>query len=96
MSLGRLWRTAVRVVAAVLGAGILYFLWMAVFLLTHARWGSAWGTVWFLLAPAVTASGFALGHLGGAQVARGPPFTFKRRFLVPLVGCAIGAAAVYG
>lgn len=89
--LGKLMRIGV----SVLGAGIFHTAWLAVFILT-AKLESRWirGAEW-ILAPIVTAAGFTIG----VQVFDYFAGTRKNKFLHiyfwPLIGCAIGAIAVF-
>lgn len=85
----------VRVTSAILGAGVCYLLWLAAFLLVARLDSPAGKAVLWVLAPIVTATGFAGGIAILGQVARTGTTGFFRILVWPLVGCAIGAGAVF-
>jgi len=84
----------VRIAFSLLGGGVLYFLWMAAFLLTARLDSPAAETVLWLLAPVVTAVGFAAG-VATSERLDGTRTGFLRILTWPLVGCALGAGVVY-
>jgi hypothetical protein len=98
----------IRVVGGLLGGGILYSLWLALYLGVGRGRGLIEAVLW-LLAPIVTAIGFAGGVVLAARwMTRRPAgpadqgtragrmaTTFWRVLPWPLVGCAIGALAIY-
>ena len=95
MGLGCLWRTLGRVAFSLLCAGIFYFVWMGSFILSAKLNSDVVEITGWLLAPVVTAAGFATGvailnHLTETSKAR-----FFRIYTWPLMGCAIGAGVVY-
>ena len=85
----------VRVTISLICGGITYFLWMAAFLLV-SKSGSqiAEGILW-LLAPVVTASGFTTGIRIIEHFNEATETGFFHIFVWPLIGCALGAIAVY-
>ena len=72
----------------------MYFVWMGVFLVVPGRGGVVKGALW-LLAPVVTAGGFALGLAVSTRLLKLPMGSPVGVFLWPLAGCVVGAAAVY-
>ena len=95
MDLRYLKRALIGVILSVLCAGIAYFLWMAAFLLSsHFTLPVARGLFW-VVAPVATAIGFAAGIVIHERVARVRRTGFLRVLAWPLVGCIVGAIAVY-
>ena len=90
-----IFRHAAEVAISVLSAGVLYFLWLGAFLLLSDRAGPVIMGVLWVLAPVVTAAGFALGVAAADRILRSRSGPLARIFLWPLAGCAVGAAAVY-
>lgn len=88
-------RHLIKVLSSVLCAGILYFLWMGVFLVLSDRAGAVVRGIFWLLAPVVTAAGFAVGLVVSERLLGSAKVSFLRVFIWPLVGCAVGAAVVY-
>lgn len=95
VELRRLWRALVRVAFSLLCACIFYSAWMAVFLLTTRLDSPAVETVLWLLAPMITAAGFATGVAVQERWAGTTRPSFLRSFIWPLIGCAVGAGIVY-
>ena len=94
MSLKVLWRLVFKVVVSLAGGILFHLLWLVLFLLVFGSGGQAPQPVLWLLAPAVTAAGFTVGAAAlepAARTRRG----FPRLLIWPLVGCAVGAGAVY-
>ena len=89
LGLRRLWGALVRVTFSLLCAGVFYFIWLAVFLLAAKLDSCVVEAVLWLLAPVVTAAGFATGIVVFERPAN------IRVFMWPLIGCAIGAGVVY-
>jgi hypothetical protein len=88
-------RAFARVISSLLFAGIFYSAWLAAFLLTVGLDNPVLEAIAWLSAPAATAAGFATGiaifeRLTGASRPR-----FLHILAWPLIGCAIGAGAVY-
>ena len=88
-------RSLVRLVASVLGAGLLYRAWLALVLIAVPRADAPVPLAFNLAAPVVTALGFALGTIVGERLAGCPRTPFPRAYLWPLAGCIIGAVVVY-
>ncbi len=89
------WRQFLKVASSTLCAGVFYFLWMGAFLVLSDRAGVVVRRIFWVLAPVVTAGGFAVG-LAFTERLSGPTKTpFVRIFIWPLAGCAVGAAVVY-
>ena len=89
------WRALAKVVLSVLCAGITYFVWLAVVLLSKDSAGSVLRALFWVAAPVATAMGFAAGIVMHERMIRDTNTSFWRTLLWPLVGCAIGALAVY-
>ena len=83
-----------QVAASILCAGVLYFLWVGVFIVLSGRGEVVKGILW-LLAPVVTAAGFALGLAVSMRLLKSPRGSLMGIFLWPLAGCVVGAAVVY-
>jgi hypothetical protein len=91
---GTIWEPIMRILIATLIGGIFYFLWLATFLLVNLRgvvgeW-ILWGT-----APVVTAVGFAAGIALSNVLLGHEKVTFYKVLVWPLIGCSIGAAAIF-
>lgn len=90
-----LWGAFARLVFSLVCAGILYTLWLAVFLLS-ARVGNRFLEVLgWLLAPLATAIGFAAGTATLERLTTIRRAGFFRILIWPLMGCAIGAGVVF-
>ncbi len=95
LDLRRLWGALIRTAVSLLCAGVFYSAWLAVFLLAARLDNQAVEAILRLLAPVITAAGFTAGiatleHLTGDNRPE-----LLRIFIWPLVGCAVGAGAVY-
>jgi hypothetical protein len=84
-----------KIASSVLCAAALYLLWMGAFIVLSERTGPVIRGVLWVLAPVVTAAGFALGVAAAERLLRSRSGSFARIFPWPLAGCAVGAAAVY-
>lgn len=93
--LGCLWGGFARVAFSLLCAGIFYSLWLGAFILFAESGRSFVKVIGWLSAPMATATGFATGIVILEHLARKSRTNFLRVFTWPLIGCAIGAAAVY-
>jgi len=89
------WRTLVGIILSLFCAGVLYFVWMATFLLTRSLHGPIVEAALWLSAPVVTATGFATGIALSERLAEPAETRFSRILIWPLTGCAIGAGVVY-
>jgi hypothetical protein len=76
-------------------AGVSYSIWLAVFLLALSRGSSMLEAIGYLSAPVVTAAGFAAGAAFTERLTGAGRTSFLRIFPWPLIGCAVGAAAVF-
>ena len=86
----------VRIGLSLIFAGIFYFGWMAV-AITAFKAGCCpvvKGLLW-VLAPVVTAAGFAAGIVLIDLIVRAGKIRLFRVYLWPLAGCAIGAGVVF-
>lgn len=92
---GWVWRASVRVALSLLCAGFSHAGWLVVFLLTIEVDHALVQALRWLLAPVVTATGFATGIVISERFTRAPRTRFLRVLLWPLVGCALGAGAAY-
>ena len=95
MGTRNLWGVVVRLASSLAGAGVFYTAYLAVFLTATKSGSVIVETVLWLLAPVVTAAGFAVGVTAAERLARKDRTSFIRIYMWPLVGCAIGAAIVY-
>ena len=90
-----LWKVLLRLASSLLGAVVFYAAWMAAFI-TVTRSGSVVAeTILWLLAPVMTAAGFAVGITVAERLTKREKSSFIRIYVWPLAGCAIGAAVVY-
>ena len=88
-------RALVRVALSLFCAGVFYVAWLACFLLTARASSSLAQLIRWLSAPLVTAGGFAAGIAIAEHIAGAAKTQFFRTLLWPLVGCMLGAGAVY-
>ncbi len=95
VSRGCLWQAVIRVAVSLFCAGISYVVWLAAFLLTVNLDSSVVESLLWLLAPVVTATGFATGILVSERLARIERAGFLHLWVWPFVGCVIGAGVVY-
>ena len=95
MDLRRFWRALVRIAFSLLCASIFYSAWMAAFILITRVDRPVVETILWLLAPLITAAGFATGIAIMERKARKKRSNFLRIFVWPLIGCATGAGIVY-
>lgn len=95
MNLRTLWRVFIKVTVSLLCAGISYSVWLAAFLVAAELGSSVVETIGWLSAPVATAVGFAIGITIFECVTRARRTSFLRIFAWPLIGCALGAGAVY-
>lgn len=90
-----MWRALVRVALSLLCAGLFYAAWLAVFLLTAELDHPIVQAIRWLSAPVITAAGFATGIAIPGRFTKAKRVGFLRVLLWPLIGCAVGAGAVY-
>ena len=84
-----------RLAASVLFAGVFYVGWMAVFIPAFKMGSSVLRGIGWLSAPVVTAAGFAAGIWVAERLTATSGASFFRIFAWPIVGCAVGALAVF-
>lgn len=94
MKSGILGLALARVICSLLCAGILYSGWMAVFILVEPDDPVLKAIIW-LLAPIVTAAGFAVGVVIFDRLSKMGKTGLFRIFFWSMPGCAIGAGSVY-
>ena len=87
--------SVIRVATSVLCAGVFYLGWMAVFILVLKAGASAARTVGWLSIPVVTGAGFAAGIVLAERLTGRRTGKFLHILPWPLIGCAIGAGAVF-
>ena len=95
MDLRTLWRAFVKVMVSLLCAGVSYSVWLAAFLFAADMDSPVVEVIGWLSAPVATAAGFATGVAISEHLARTGKASFPRIFVWPLIGCAMGAGAVY-
>jgi hypothetical protein len=91
----RFWKSLVRIAFSLLCALVFYLVWMVAFLLTTGLESTAAETILWLLAPVITAAGFATGIAVRERLAGKARPRFLRIFLWALVGCVAGAGLAY-
>jgi hypothetical protein len=94
-NLRRLRRAFARVVLSLFCASVFYFIWMGAFILSARLESSVVEVVIWLLAPVVTATGFAAGIVIFDRLTGTSETGFLSLFVWPLIGCAIGAGIVF-
>gem|GEM_PF-688579 len=95
MDLRRFWKAILRIAFSLVCAIVFYIAWMAAFILTARLDSPVVETILWLLAPVITAAGFATGIAVRERLAGQKRSRFLRIFLWPLIGCAIGAGLMY-
>ena len=95
MTLKEIMMMSARIGASLIGAGIAFCGWLALFLLFAKDGSTAASAVLWIAAPVATAFGFAAGYSVGDHVTRLPHGNFTRRILVLLVACSVGAVSVF-
>ena len=92
----RLINSATRILFSYAGAAVLHFIWLVTFIAIGGKppRGFIGGLLW-CLAPIVTATGFSYGVVFYDLIAFKIRHTLLSVLLWPLVGCAVGAAAVF-
>jgi len=89
-----IWKRLARILTSTLFGGLSYSIWLAVFLLSSPDGGLFEAILW-LVAPIITAVGFALGIIVFDHFGRMVGTPLLKLLSWPLLGCIIGAAAVY-
>ena len=84
-----------RLALSLFGAGVFYTAWMAAFIAATRSGSVVAETFLWLLAPVITAAGFAVGIIVAERLGKKGRTSFIRVYVWPLVGCAIGAGVVY-
>jgi hypothetical protein len=92
--IGRLPRALARVGVSTLFAGLFYSVWLAAFLGAFKHSGAGVRAVLWMVAPVVTAAGFAAGLELAHRWIGAQREAFSRAFVWALVGCVVGALAV--
>lgn len=84
-----------RVAVSMASAALFYLCWMAVFIVLPTEVSPLLRGFLWVAAPIVTALGFLTGAALFSHFRHSPRLTLGRLYLYPLVGCSIGAAAVF-
>jgi len=91
----RRWAGAlIRVAISVVFAGLFYTGWLAVFLVAFKDSGVPVKAVLWVIAPVITAAGFAVGMMVARRLTNARQEGFIRMFIWPLAGCVLGAVSV--
>ena len=90
----RHWKMLARILTSTIFGGIFYSIWLSIFLLVSPDGGGIEILLW-LVAPLVTALGFASGLIIANRFSKGAKTTFIKTLSWPLAGCIIGAIIVY-
>ncbi len=88
------WKKLFRILASTLFGGFFYSVWLGIFLVVSPDGGLLELLLW-LVAPIITAIGFAMGIIVFNYFGKMPGTPFLRLLSWPLLGCIIGAAVVY-
>lgn len=70
-------------------------MWMAAFIFLKDTGGQVVRVLLWLVAPVVTALGFAVGATLHERLTEGRRDSFARLYLWPVVGCSVGAVVVF-
>ena len=89
-----IWKILARILTSTLFGGLFYSIWLAAFLILSPDEGLVETFLW-VISPFVTALGFSFGLLIANHFTRGSATSFVKTLSWPLVGCLIGAVAVY-
>jgi len=84
-----------RVASSLLVAGIFYVGWLAVFIPAFQTGSIVLKVFGWVSAPIVTAAGFAAGVWIAERLIGKGKTGFSRIFAWPMIGCAVGAGAVF-
>lgn len=95
MDTRRLWKALARIAFSLLWATLFYMAWMVAFLWTMGLESPLAEAALWVIAPVITAVGFATGITLGERLWGKTRPRFLRVFLWPLIGCAVGAGIVY-
>jgi hypothetical protein len=94
MPIRRLAGALARVTVSALFAGLFYTGWLAVFLGAFQDSGVLVKAVLWVVAPVITAAGFAVGMIIAERLTETRREDFVRTFAWPLFGCVLGAVVV--
>ena len=89
-----IWKRLSRILVSTLFGGFFYSIWLAVYLLLSPEGGLVETILW-LTVPVITAIGFALGIIVFDSLGKLPGTPIFQLISWPLLGCIIGAVAVY-
>jgi len=84
-----------RVAISIVGGALFYLCWMAMFIVLPTEVSPILRGLLWAAAPIVTALGFFTGAALVGHFRRLPRLTLGQLYLYPLVGCSLGAAAVF-
>lgn len=92
---GSIWESIIRTFTSLLFGGLFYLVWMTAFLLSLPTHTGLIEVLLWLLAPIITAVGFAIGIHYFNRLIRREKTSFLRILIWPLTGCVLGAVIVY-
>ncbi len=95
MKINSLGRLLLKVALSLLFGGLFYLVSMGAFIQVSRMDNAPLEAVCWILSPLMTAAGFATGIVIFEILSKTRRTGFFRIFLWPLIGCAIGAGAVY-
>jgi hypothetical protein len=84
-----------RVAISIVTGALFYLAWMAAFIVLPTEASSLLRGLLWAAAPVVTALGFLTGSVLFSRFRRLPRLTLGRLCLFPLIGCVLGASAVF-
>jgi len=88
-------RVALKAAVSLLFGGVFYAVWLAVFLAWGRQENAQLERGLFVLAPVVTAAGFATGMTLVERLSGSPRTGFFLSWVWALLGCVLGAVVVY-
>lgn len=89
-----LWESVVRIGVSLLSGGLFYTGWLGIFLVLYTKDEPIETALW-VITPLVTGVGFGFGVYLADMILKRKPSPFLRVAIWPILGCILGAVAVY-